>query len=293
MPPLYPGRPPTARMHRFARVYKYINHKGSVLSGQSQKKSLILQSSSVLEWNDCSTKAPESFHRQLPDHSGDILTFVIDMENIKNIIFDLGGVVIDLERESAVNALRNLGVNDTDRLLGQYEQKGPFLLLESGLISSAQFYDVLLPLCRPGTTCTDIQDAFEKFLVGLPSSRLAAITALRNAGFKVFVLSNTNPVMFNHWIDLAFRQEGKSINDYFDGIVTSYQERTCKPDPRIFMNLLNRYALQPSETLLLDDSAANCESAAGLGIHTVRVTPYGDSSFDAITDRLREEGPAK
>jgi len=215
------------------------------------------------------------------------------MMNIKNIIFDLGGVVIDLERERAVNALQNLGIVDADRLLGQYEQKGPFLLLESGLITAAQFYDGLLPMCHPGTTCTDIQDAFEKFLVDLPTDRLSAISALRKAGFKVYVLSNTNPVMYNHWIDLAFRQEGKTVNDYFDGIVTSFQERTCKPDPHIFRNLLKRYGLRPQDTLLLDDSDANCRSARGEGINAIVVKKSGEDSFEAITGRLKEEGPAK
>ncbi|MEZ3549145.1 MAG: HAD family phosphatase [Muribaculaceae bacterium] len=215
------------------------------------------------------------------------------MDNIKNIIFDLGGVVIDLERGNAVNALHSLGITDSDRLLGQYEQKGPFLLLESGLITASQFYDGLLPLCHPGTTCVDIQDAFEGFLVGLPLQRLRTICNLRRKGFKLFVLSNTNPVMYNHWIDLAFRQEGKSINDYFDGIVVSFQERTCKPDPQIFKNLLNRYHLNPQETLLLDDSEANCNSARGLGINAIQIKKTGDDSFSAVCDILEEEGPAK
>ncbi len=215
------------------------------------------------------------------------------MDNIKNIIFDLGGVVIDLERGNAVNALHSLGITDSDRLLGQYEQKGPFLLLESGLITASQFYDGLLPLCHPGTTCVDIQDAFEGFLVGLPLQRLRTICNLRRKGFKLFVLSNTNPVMYNHWIDLAFRQEGKSINDYFDGIVVSFQERTCQPDPQIFKNLLNRYHLNPQETLLLDDSEANCNSARGLGINAIQIKKTGDDSFSAVCDILEEEGPAK
>ena len=215
------------------------------------------------------------------------------MDNIKNIIFDLGGVVIDLERGNAVNALHSLGITDSDRLLGQYEQKGPFLLLESGLITASQFYDGLLPLCHPGTTCVDIQDAFEGFLVGLPLQRLRTICNLRRKGFKLFVLSNTNPVMYNHWIDLAFRQEGKSINDYFDGIVVSFQERTCKPDPQIFKNRLNRYHLNPQETLLLDDSEANCNSARGLGINAIQIKKTGDDSFSAVCDILEEEGPAK
>lgn len=215
------------------------------------------------------------------------------MKNIKNIVFDLGGVVIDLERERAVSGLQNLGISDADRLLGQYAQKGPFLLLESGLITASQFYDGLLPLSHPGTTCADIQDAFEKFLVDLPTERLTAIRALRKRGYRLFVLSNTNPVMYNHWIDLAFRQEGLTINDYFDGIVTSFQERTCKPDPQIFRNLLRRYALDPAETLFLDDSEANCASARGEGMNAIRITKEDDNSFEAVTGHLQEEAPAK
>nr|QIM10849.1 haloacid dehalogenase [uncultured Muribaculaceae bacterium] len=215
------------------------------------------------------------------------------MKDIKNIIFDLGGVVIDLDREQAVIALSNLGIPDADILLGQYEQKGPFLLLESGRVSTSEFFDGILPYCRPGTTCTEIQDAFERFLIGLPTERLVAIRHLRKRGFKLYVLSNTNPVMFNHWIDLAFRQEGLSINDYFDGIVTSYQERTCKPDQRIFSALLSRYGLKPEETLLLDDSAANCNSAATLGVNTICITKTGETSFAEVCKHLEEEGPAK
>lgn len=209
---------------------------------------------------------------------------------IRNIIFDLGGVVIDLDRSRAVEGLQALGVADADSLLGQYEQKGPFLRLETGEISSSEFYDIILPLCHPGTTNTDIRDAFERFLVDLPVERLQTIRALREAGYKVFVLSNTNPVMYNHWIDRKFRAEGKTVNDYFDGIVTSFQERTCKPDPQIFLNLIHRYHLTPGETILLDDSAANCASARSVGLEAVRVEATGENSFSSICGRLMQKG---
>jgi len=215
------------------------------------------------------------------------------MKNIKNIILDLGGVVIDLDRERAVHGLQSLGVADADKLLGQYEQKGPFLLLESGRMSAARFYDTLLPLCRQGTTCEEIQDAFESFLVDLPTSRLEAIRKLRKAGYRIFMLSNTNPVMYNSWIELAFRQEGLTVNDYFDGIVVSFQERTCKPDPLIFRNVINRYGLTPSETLMLDDSAANCESARSVGLDAIQVTKTGPDTLLGIAGRLMEEGTAR
>lgn len=210
---------------------------------------------------------------------------------IKNIIFDLGGVVIDLDRRDAIDALAGLGIKDASALLGVYSQKGPFLLLETGEISESEIYDMLLPYCDKETRCTDIRDAFEEFLKGIPVERLRMIRNLRDKGYKVFVLSNTNPLMYNHWIDNAFRQEGKSINDYFDGIVVSFQERICKPDPQIFKNLVERYHLEPEETLMLDDSEANCKSAESIGLQSVCVKPDGNTSFMEICNRLLNNSP--
>lgn len=205
---------------------------------------------------------------------------------IKNIIFDLGGVIIDIRRESAAEALEGLGIVEADRMLGEYEQKGVFLMLEEGRISDSEMYDSLLPLCNPGTTCTDIKTAFEKFLVDIPVERMRRIIELREKGYKTYVLSNTNPIFYNDWIATQFRKDGLSINDYFDGIVVSFQELMCKPNPGIFKNLLNRYHLNPSETIFLDDSQANCTQATSLGIGTVCIRPHGADSFEETTNRL-------
>lgn len=211
------------------------------------------------------------------------------MENIKNVIFDLGGVIIDIRRDAAVEALEQLGIVEADKLLGEYEQKGVFLLLEEGHVSDSEFYDTLIPLCKPGTTCSDIMTAFEKFLIGVPVERLRIVDKVRKAGFKTFVLSNTNPIFFNNWIANAFRQDGKSINDYFDGIVASFQELVCKPNEKIFTNLLERYGLNPSECLFLDDSDANCSTAESLGIRCVRITPEGKTSLKETVKTLLKE----
>lgn len=194
--------------------------------------------------------------------------------------------MIDINRDAAAGALEELGIVEAQQILGDYEQKGIFLLLEEGRISDAEMYDSLKPLCHPDTTCTDIKVAFEKFLVGLPVERLRTIEAIREKGYRTYVLSNTNPIFYNDWIAKAFRQDGKTINDYFDGIVVSFQELMCKPNPDIFKNLLDRYGLDPEETLFLDDSAANCEAANSVGIHTVTITPSGDTSFASTTASL-------
>lgn len=210
---------------------------------------------------------------------------------VDNVVFDLGGVVIDLRRDNAVEALRELGLADAGDLLGLYRQEGPFLDLETGRISPAGFFDLLRPHCRPGTTDTDIQTAFCRFLTALPAERLAALRALRARGKRLYALSNTNAVMYHSWIAEAFRAEGLCIDDYFDGIVTSFEQGACKPDPAIFEALLRRYGLDPAATLFLDDSEANCRAARGCGLRSAVVgAPGSDTDMLHIVARIEAGG---
>lgn len=209
----------------------------------------------------------------------------LPVAGIKNIVFDLGGVVIDLDREAAVAALSELGLRQADAMLGLYRQEEPFLGLETGRVTAAGFFDRLRPLCG-GASDSEIADAFCKFLVNLPVCRLERLRELRRAGFRLYVLSNTNPVMFDSWIRNAFRAEGARIADYFDGIVASYNEGICKPDVDIFRRVLDRFHLDPARTLMLDDSPANCEAAARAGMHVIRVGSDPDRGMMALTGQL-------
>lgn len=200
----------------------------------------------------------------------------------KNIIFDLGGVIIDLDRNRAVEALTRLGLKNADELLGLYRQEEPFLGLETGHIEAGEFFDIIRLSC-PGTSDMEITEAFDRFLIGIPPARLERLRALRKSGYRLYMLSNTNPVMYNGWITDAFRSEGLTVNDYFDGIVTSFQELICKPDPEIFSIVLKRYSLIPEDTIMLDDSEANCEAARSIGMTAIRVTAEPDGDMLAIT----------
>ncbi len=210
---------------------------------------------------------------------------VAEFSGIKNIIFDLGGVIIDLDRNRAVSALTALGLKEADSLLGLYRQEEPFLGLETGRIEAGAFFDLIREKC-PGATDSQITEAFDRFLIGIPTHRLERLRQLRRNGYRLYVLSNTNPVMYNGWITNAFRAEGLTINDYFDGIVASFQELTCKPDPTIFQRVLTRYGLKPEETLMLDDSAANCDAARSVGMYAKRIGSERDDDMMAATQVL-------
>ena len=212
------------------------------------------------------------------------------ISQIKAIVFDLGGVIIDLNRQAAVDALSKLGVPGVDLLLGEYGQNGPFLDLETGKLTAADFYDHLRYLAiNAGAEAPDdkiLQDAFNAFLVKLPTERLQRLLEVRQAGFATYVLSNTNPVMFNSWIAEAFAQEGLRINDYFDGVVTSFQAGMCKPEPLLFKRVLTRYKLIPASTLMLDDSIANCNAARSVGMQAIQIGATPDNDMMHATSLL-------
>lgn len=207
------------------------------------------------------------------------------IEGVEAVVLDLGGVVIDLKRDNAVAALERLGLSSADEMLDTYRQTGPFLKLETGKLTAGEFFDLIREMIgNEHVTDVQIQDAFNEFLVALPVERLAAMRNIRARGKKLYALSNTNPVMFHSWIAAHFRQEGLEVNDYFDGIVTSFQEGVCKPDPAIFEHLTRRYNLDGQRTLFLDDGAANCEAARRYGIRAEHVTP--ENSMIKILDRI-------
>lgn len=208
------------------------------------------------------------------------------MEKIKNVIFDLGGVVIDLKREKAVEALEKLGFAGADEMLGLYRQKDPFLSLETGKVTAGEFFDIIRRETGREVTDIQIQDAINEFLRGLPVSRLEALRRLREAGYGVYALSNTNAVMFHSWIANAFRQEGLSFRDYFDGAVTSFEEGVCKPEPEIFNIVLRRYGLKAEETLMLDDSEKNCEAARSCGMQSIRIGSSPADDMIAVVNQL-------
>lgn len=190
-----------------------------------------------------------------------------------NIVFDLGGVVLNIDRDKCVENLQQLGLTDAAEMLDLYCQSGDFLALEKGTLSAAGFYDALKAKASAGVTDTQINLAIDSFITGLPVERLRALRALRSEGKRLYVLSNTNPIMYHGVIDRLFRQEGLSIRDYFDGEIVSFQEHVCKPDAAIFQILLRRYDLDPVKTLFLDDSQANCRAARSCGIDAIEVTP--------------------
>lgn len=199
---------------------------------------------------------------------------------IKNLLFDLGGVIMNIRRQNAVDALVKIGMKDADSFLGDYAQTGPFLKLEEGLLTEEEFRNEIRKLIPNPVTDSDIDNAFCKFLLGIPEKRLVALENLHKK-YKIYMLSNTNPIMWNSTISDEFCKLGHNINYYFDGIVTSFEAKSAKPDAKIFHAVVENFGIKPEETLFFDDSQANIDAASKLGFATSLVAP-GSEFMDLI-----------
>ncbi len=208
------------------------------------------------------------------------------IKGIKNLLFDQGGVIVDIERDRCLEELRRLGLEAPERFVGLYKQDGPFFALENGDITLDEFHDALRPLMPSGVTNEQMDYAFSSFIVGIPLHRLQALRQLRKR-YKTYILSNTNPLMFEGVIARNFAQEGLDVNAYFDGVTVSYLAHSNKPDRKIFDYAIATMGIVPEETLFFDDGQENLDAASRLGFKTVLVEP--GCEFIDIINQLEQQ----
>ena len=189
---------------------------------------------------------------------------------IRNLLFDLGGVIINLDRQRCVDALTALGDEKADEMLSLSVQRGTLMDLEEGKISPSDFFKRMRQKIGKAVSDEEIVHALNELLIGIPLDRLTLLRKLRQR-FNVMMLSNTNPIMFDTKIAECFAQEGLSITDYL-----SYRLKSCKPDIAIFKKVIELSRIVPQETLFFDDSQKNLDAAASLGFKTFLVTPDRD-----------------
>ena len=197
------------------------------------------------------------------------------LAGIRNLLFDLGGVIINLDRQRCVDALTALGDEKADEMLDLSVQRGTLMDLEEGKISPSDFFKRMRQKIGKAVSDEEIVHALNELLIGIPLDRLTLLRKLRQR-FNVMMLSNTNPIMFDTKIAECFAQEGLSITDYFDDVYLSYRLKSCKPDIAIFKKVIELSRIVPQENLFFDDSQKNLDAAASLGFKTFLVTPDRD-----------------
>lgn len=185
---------------------------------------------------------------------------------IENIVFDFGGVLIDLDFERLLNAFRKIGFNDIDAQLQTYERDGIFQMYELGEMTTDEFRMAIREKSNVTLTDLDIDNLWNLMLVKIPSEKLDLILKLRN-NYNIYLLSNTNPIHWEYACKNSFSYKGYSIKDFFIKTFLSYEMHLAKPDKAIYERMLNEARLIPEKTLFIDDSLANCNVAKQLGIN--------------------------
>ncbi len=194
------------------------------------------------------------------------LLFILRMA-IKNIIFDLGGVIYDINYQNTISAFQDLGVSDPKSFYSQAEQVDLFDKYETGHLDTEGFIAALKRELPKGVTDDEIILAWNAMLSGIPEHRLTFLEEVIEE-YNIFLLSNTNPLHIQQLNDEMNKFGYGEFPSYFHTAYYSFELGMRKPHVEIFQEVLEREGLDPEETLFIDDSAQHIKGAKKAGLHT-------------------------
>lgn len=203
---------------------------------------------------------------------------------IKNVIFDIGGVLVDLYPERCIEAFKRIGYPQAEQMIGRYCPSQEFRKVESGEMSGEQLAEYIRNESGNNEIkYNDIRDAYVAFLGDIPITKLRAIKELRDAGFNTYALSNINEFVMPYLDEKLFTQDGLSREDYFVHAYLSYEMGALKPEKEIYLKMIQHSGMVPEESLFIDDSELNINAARELGFQVYLAAPMED-----FTPLLRE-----
>lgn len=205
------------------------------------------------------------------------------MKHIKNIIFDLGGVIINLDQEKTISEFNKLSYMSFADLYASGNYTNLFNSLDEGAISQDDFFDVLRRELRYDGATENMLKAWNAMLLDVPDKRLDTLVKMKQK-YRTFLLSNTCEAhihSFEH--DLYIRHGVRNFNDYFDKVYYSCRIGMRKPDRKIFEFVLGENELDPAETIFIDDSELHVKGAGALGISSY-LLPNNTELADLLKD---------
>lgn len=187
------------------------------------------------------------------------------MEGIKNIIFDLGGVLTGLDGQRCIDAFDAIGCEKVSYYVKYHLTQDLFYDIEIGNITTVGFCDEVRRMTGKNVFDEQIVWAWNQLLTGISEERLERLLLLRNK-YRLFLLSNTNDMHWQLCKDEFFTYRGHRIEDFFDHTFVSYEMHLAKPNKEIFAEVLRQANIRPAETLFIDDSQLNLDGAVSLDI---------------------------
>jgi FMN phosphatase YigB (HAD superfamily) len=190
------------------------------------------------------------------------------MSQIKNIIFDLGGVLLNINYQKTADAFEQLGFHDFNNMYTQYTADEIFSKLETGNISNEDFYNSLLAKAAKPIRVEDLQTAWNAMLLDFRTESLAKLRQLKQE-YRIFLLSNTNDIHWQAFQTIFTESTGEhSLDHYFHKAYYSHQVGLRKPNADIYEFVAADAGMVIAETIFIDDSYNNIEAASALGFQT-------------------------
>lgn len=194
----------------------------------------------------------------------------------KNIIFDLGNVLVKLNPEGCIGAFKAIGMGELVDSNPQSEGMKLMGKLGVGMITTEEFCEAARKLTGTDVTNEEIINAANKMLVEIPDEKKERLLQLKKAGYRLFLLSNTIDVHWGYCVEHLFPYQNHGVEDYFEHCFLSQRMHLAKPDARIYEVVIRQANIHPDETLFIDDLKENCEAAEKLGIHTFQNVKFDD-----------------
>ncbi len=193
------------------------------------------------------------------------------MQPIKNIIFDLGGVFLNINFQLTNQAFKDLGVDRFETMFNQHHSNDLFELLETGKLSPVEFYDAFRKESQTDLSNDQIQKAWNALLLDFPTERIEWLNDIKNR-YNIYLFSNTNEIHYDQFIvDFENAFPGKDFNGHF---IKAYYSQTLglrKPYVESYQQILTEQQLDPAETLFIDDTIKNIEGAKLAGLQTIHL----------------------
>jgi FMN phosphatase YigB (HAD superfamily) len=195
------------------------------------------------------------------------------VKKFRNIIFDLGGIFIELDYNRTEQAFISLGVTNFNQLFTQHKASSLFQKLETGHLSATEFYEAVRLSTHLPLRDEQIKNAWNAMLGGFPPERLGWLKKV-GAQYNVYLFSNTNVIHYDRCQQI-FRESTGSNNfdDYFIKAWYSHKLGIRKPNVEAFQKLVEMENLKAEETLFIDDTPINIEGAKLAGLQTILLQP--------------------